>query len=177
MPSEPRLKVHADVPTRRLGTPIQIVRHRPGAPGLRWGFGPGLRPCGALRQLQGLFADNTFWAAGRSRASLAVMLRGSEAVVSAWHLGQLVGFGRATSDGAFRAVLWDVVVAQDLEGQGLGRRLVEALLASPALRSVERIYLMTTKSKGFYERLGFREVHSQWLMLSEGGRSDLPARR
>jgi N-acetylglutamate synthase-like GNAT family acetyltransferase len=105
------------------------------------------------------------------------MLRGSEAVVSAWHRGQLVGFGRATSDGAFRAVLWDVVVAQDLEGQGLGRRLVEALLASPALRSVERIYLMTTKSKGFYERLGFREVHSQWLMLSEGGRSDLPARR
>jgi len=60
------------------------------------------------------------------------MLRGSEAAVSAWQGPRLVGFGRATSDGIFRAVLWDVVVIRDLEGQGLGRRLVETLLmASP----------------------------------------------
>ena len=159
-----------------MGTPIQIVRHRPGALGLRLGFGPGLRPRRALRQLQALFADNTFWAAGRSQASLARMLRGSEAVVSAWQRGQLVGFGRATSDGAYRAVLWDVVIAQGIEGQGLGRRVVESLLTSPALGSVERIYLMTTKSKGFYERLGFREVNSQWLMLKEGETAERAAR-
>jgi len=75
-----------------------------------------------------------------------------------------MGFGRATSDGAFRAVLWDVVVARDLEGQGLGRRLVEALLATPPVASAERVYLMTTNSSGFYERLGFHEVVSQRLM-------------
>ncbi len=92
------------------------------------------------------------------------MLRGSEAVVSAWQGERLVGFGRATSDGQYRAVLWDVVVARDQEGQGLGRRLVEALLEVPAIASAERVYLMTTNSHGFYERLGFKDVANQRLM-------------
>jgi GNAT superfamily N-acetyltransferase len=58
------------------------------------------------------------------------MLLGSCSVVSAWQGDRLVGIGRATSDGVFRAVLWDVVVAEEHQGLGLGRRIVQALLAS-----------------------------------------------
>ena len=76
---------------------------------------------------------HSFWANGRSRAQLGRMLSGSQVVVSAWRGKELVGFGRATSDGVFRAVLWDVVVAEAQQGQGLGRRIVEELLASPAV--------------------------------------------
>jgi N-acetylglutamate synthase-like GNAT family acetyltransferase len=76
-----------------------------------------------------------------------------------------VGFGRATSDGIYRAVLWDVVVIHDLEGQGLGRQIVETLLLAAPVASAEKVYLMTTNSQGFYERLGFREAISQKLML------------
>jgi N-acetylglutamate synthase-like GNAT family acetyltransferase len=47
----------------------------------------------------------------------------------------------------------------------LGRSLVEALLAAPALQHVERVYLMTTNSAGFYEQLGFEVVEHQRLML------------
>ena len=93
------------------------------------------------------------------------MLAGSQAVVSAWRGRRLVGFGRATSDGVFRAVLWDVVVAGDEQGQGLGRQLVEALLASRKLNGVERVYLMTTNSTGFYKRLGFKVITNQKLMI------------
>jgi N-acetylglutamate synthase-like GNAT family acetyltransferase len=93
------------------------------------------------------------------------MLAGSQAVVSAWRGQQLVGFGRATSDGVFRAVLWDVVVAGSEQGRGLGRRLVEALLEAPPLAGVERVYLMTTNSAGFYTQLGFETGDSQKLML------------
>jgi N-acetylglutamate synthase-like GNAT family acetyltransferase len=93
------------------------------------------------------------------------MLAGSQAVISAWQGSRLVGFGRATSDGVFRAVLWDVVVAGEHQGRGLGRRIVEALLQEPALTAVERVYLMTTNSSGFYEQLGFTAVESQRLML------------
>jgi N-acetylglutamate synthase-like GNAT family acetyltransferase len=93
------------------------------------------------------------------------MLAGSQAVVSAWQGSRLVGFGRATSDGVFRAVLWDVVVAGEHQGRGLGRRLVEALLEEPSLQGVERVYLMTTNSSGFYQQLGFVEVKDQQLML------------
>ncbi len=159
-----RRSLRRAVTAGRLGTPIQILRHRPGALGLRLGLGPGLRPRRALQQLQRLFRDNSFWASDRATGDLQRMLRGSEAAVSLWQDGCMVGFGRATSDGVYRAVLWDVVVARHREGQGLGRRLVEALLATPPVKSAERVYLMTTNSSGFYECLGFREVVSQKLM-------------
>jgi N-acetylglutamate synthase-like GNAT family acetyltransferase len=60
-----------------------------------------------------------------------------------------------------------VVVAGEHQGRGLGRRIVEALLQEPALQGVERTYLMTTNSAGFYEQLGFTTVDSQRLMLRE----------
>ena len=93
------------------------------------------------------------------------MLRGSDVAVTAWHGSQLVGFGRATSDGIFRAVLWDVVVDGAYQGRGLGRQIVEGLLERPCLRRVERVYLMTTNSSGFYERLGFSGEHGQQLLV------------
>jgi ribosomal protein S18 acetylase RimI-like enzyme len=118
-----------------------------------------------LGQLRQLFDSHSFWAQNRSRVALARMLLGSCSVVSAWHDGRLVGIGRATSDGVFRAVLWDVVVAADYQGHGLGRRIVQALIASPAVASAERVYLMTTNSGGFYQRLGFTGDHGQQLLV------------
>ena len=80
----------------------------------------------------------------------------------------MAGFGRATSDGIYRAVLWDIVVAGDLQGIGLGRQVVDALLAAPALKNVEKIYLMTTNSSDFYLQLGFKKSHNQELLLITG---------
>lgn len=124
-----------------------------------------------LERLRQLFDARTFWAAGRTTAELRRMLRGSAAVVTAWHGNQLVGFGRATSDGVFRAVLWDVVVAERFQGWGLGRSIVETLLAAPAVAAAERVYLMTTNSAGFYLRLGFTESHGQKLLVRLDGAS------
>ncbi len=108
------------------------------------------------------------------------MLSNSEAVVTAWkrqpgELGrakELVGFGRATSDGLFRAVLWDVVVASSHRGQGIGRVVVNALLETPALIKVERVYLMTTRGQRFYRQLGFRDVGSQHLLMLDQDRKN-----
>ena len=147
-------------------TPIRLVHHAPGAPGLRWlGLGPDLRPSRALLKLQRLFDRHAFWARGRSFAQLRRLLAGSDAVVSLWRGKRLVGFGRAASDGRYRAVLWDIVVAGDLQGRGLGRRVLEALLEAPDLQEEERIYLMTTNSAGFYQQLGFSDAEPQQLLI------------
>jgi len=118
-----------------------------------------------INQVRRLFDTHSFWAQGRDRRALMRMLLGSCSVVSAWRGNHLVGIGRATSDGVFRAVLWDVVVAEEYQGLGLGRRIVEALLSSPAVAASERVYLMTTNSSGFYERLGFNDQHGQHLLV------------
>ncbi len=146
--------------------PIRLVHHAPGAIGLRWlGLGPGLRPSRALLKLQRLFDRHAFWARGRNFNQLRRLLAGSDSVVSLWRGKRLVGFGRATSDGFSRAVLWDIVVAGDLQGHGLGRRVVEELIHTPAVAGVERIYLMTTNSAGFYTQLGFQVSTKQQLMV------------
>ena len=143
----------------------RLILHAPGAPGLRWlGLGPGWLPSRGLFKLQRLLNQHAFWAQGRSIAELRRMLRGSAGVVGLWQGKRLVGFGRASSDGIYRAVLWDLVIPEDLQGKGLGRLLVEALMTSPELRDVERVYLMTTNSSGFYKQLGFLEVEGQRLM-------------
>ena len=144
----------------------QLIHHASGAPGLRLlGLGPGLKPSRGLLKLQRLFNKHAFWARGRSLKELRRMLAGSTAVVSLWRGKRLVGFGRASSDGIHRAVLWDIVVAGDLQGRGLGKQVVEALLEMPALQQVERIYLMTTKSAGFYQQLNFRSAEPQQLLI------------
>ena len=147
-------------------TRYRLVEHASGAPGLRWfGMGPDLRPTRGLLKLQRLFDKHAFWAQQRNQRHLKRMLAGSTVVVSLWRGKRLVGFGRATSDGIHRAVLWDVVVAGDLQGRGLGRRVVEALLSTRSIRGAERIYLMTTNSAGFYEQLGFEAAQQQKLLI------------
>ncbi|WP_094556895.1 GNAT family N-acetyltransferase [Synechococcus sp. 1G10] len=159
---------------------MRLIRHRPGALGLQLGLGPGSTTLGALRKLKRLLDEDSFWAQGRSHQQLRKMLSNSEAVVTAWkrqpgELGrakELVGFGRATSDGLFRAVLWDVVVASSHRGQGIGRVVVNALLETPALIKVERVYLMTTRGQRFYRQLGFRDVGSQHLLMLDQDRKN-----
>ena len=145
---------------------LRLVHHAKGAPGLRLlGSGPGLMPSRGLLKLQRLFHKHAFWAQQRSFAQLRRMLAGSSVVVSLWRGKRLVGFGRASSDGIYRAVLWDVVVAGDLQGRGLGRQVVEALLAAPEIQRAERVYLMTTNSSGFYQQLGFSSAQPQELLI------------
>ena len=137
---------------------IRLIHHRRGALRL------ALRP-GGLNQLRLLFDAHSFWADDRTPSQLRRMLWGSAAAVSAWDGGRLVGFGRATTDGIFRAVLWDVVVAGSHQGRGIGRQVVGSLMERPCVRHAERLYLMTTNSSGFYEQLGFKVIETQKLML------------
>ena len=145
---------------------VKLVTHAPGAPGLRlFGLGPGLRPMHGIYKLQQLLEEHSFWAKGRSLKQIKVLLSHSNAVVSLWSNQRMIGFGRATSDGIYRTVLWDVVVAEDLQGVGLGRQVVEALLKCKTIKGVEKIYLMTTKGSDFYKQIGFQEVEEQKLMI------------
>ena len=93
------------------------------------------------------------------------MLINSTVVVSLWHHNKLIGFGRATSDLVFRAVLWDVVIDSKHQGLGMGKLIIEAILKNKNIRSVEKIYLMTTNSSEFYKQLGFNINKKQSLLI------------
>ncbi len=145
---------------------IFLVKHAPTAPGLRLlGLGPRLTPSNGLLQLQSFLNKNTFWAKGRNKQQICKMLSHSTVVISLWHHNQLIGFGRATSDLVFRAVLWDVVIASEHQGLGMGKLIIEAILKNKKIKSVEKIYLMTTNCSEFYKQLGFKINNNQSLLI------------
>ena len=145
---------------------ISLVQHAPTAPGLRLlGMGPRLTPTNGLGKLQSFLNENAFWAKDRNKQQICKMLSNSTVIVSLWSSNQLIGFGRATSDLVFRAVLWDVVIASDCQGLGFGKLIIEAILTNKKIKSVERVYLMTTKSSEFYKQLGFKLNSKQSLLM------------
>ena len=117
-----------------------------------------------LAQLQSLFQATAFWAHDRDIEGLAVAIANSDPVITVWDGRRTIGFARATSDGIYRATIWDVLIHPDYQGAGLGRKLVETVLSHPKMCRVERIYLMTTHQQSFYQRIGF-EVNSSTTMV------------
>lgn len=118
-----------------------------------------------LIELQALFQRAAFWAQNRTVEDLGIAIANSHPVISVWDRDALIGFARATSDGIYRATIWDVVVHPDYRSTGLGRQLVQTVLAHPHLSRVERIYLMTTHQQRFYERIGFESSASTTMVL------------
>ena len=98
----------------------------------------------------------TYWAADRPRALLARSWAHCLAFGVYAPGGRQVGCGRLLTDYALRAHLGDVFIAPDRRGRGLGRALIETILAHPELATVERWTLTTADAHALYARYGFR---------------------
>ena len=147
---------------------ISIVKHTKGALGLRFlGLGPNLKPMNGLIKLQKLLDDNAFWAKNRTINDLKKCLANSDVVISLWVENEIVGFGRALTDGIYRGVLWDIVIDQNHQGKGFGTLIVKNILSSKKIKNTKKLYLMTTNKKLFYSQLDFKEVISQKLLIRE----------
>ena len=108
------------------------------------------------------------WASGRSPDEIARMLARSFVAVGARKNGKLIGFGRALSDGVFRAVIEDVVVVPEARRLGIGRAMINRLVEE--LGGVEEVALCcVVETVGFYRRLGF-EVFPGAQMKKRTGR-------
>lgn len=72
-------------------------------------------------------------------------------------LKTLIGMARATSDHAFNATIWDVLVDPSYQGQGLGKALVEKIIRALLQRDIGNITLFAdSKVVEFYQNLGFQ---------------------
>ena len=147
---------------------ISLINHFKGAIGLRvFGLGPNLKPTNGLNKLQRFLNRNAFWAKGRTINDLKKCLANSDVIVSLWVGNEIVGFGRALTDGIYRGVFWDIVIDQNHQGKGFGKLIVKNLLSSKKIKNIEKVYLMTTNQKLFYSQLNFKEVSTQILLVIE----------
>jgi ribosomal protein S18 acetylase RimI-like enzyme len=104
---------------------------------------------------------------GRSPEQLRASFANSYATCIAYADGRIVGTARALSDGVCNAYVVDVWTHSALRRQGIGRKMMETLLAQlPG----QHVYLFTDDAVEFYRQLGFKEwgiglgrVVGQWL--------------
>ena len=69
---------------------------------------------------------------------------------------RLVGFSRATSDHAFNATIWDVVVHPDFQGRGLGKELMKQMIKKLRSEDISNVTLFADPQVvEFYKGLGF----------------------
>ena len=147
---------------------ISLINHSKGAIGLRFfGLGPNLKPTNGLNKLQKLLDRNAFWAKSRTIKDLKKCLANSDVIISLWVDNEIVGFGRALTDGIYRGVLWDIVIDQNYQSKGYGTLILKSLLSSKKIKNTKKIYLMTTNKKLFYSKHNFKEVTSQDLLIRE----------
>ncbi len=69
---------------------------------------------------------------------------------------KMVGFGRAISDGAYQAAIYDCAVVDVYQGKGLGKLIVQKILIQ--LKDCNIILYASPGKEDFYEEQGFSRM-------------------
>jgi spermidine synthase len=104
-------------------------------------------------------------------AWIDALVKGSFCFVGAFAGSEMIGMGRAVSDGVSDAYIQDVVVMKDLRGRGIGAAIIREIVGFLRERRIGWIGLVAEPgTKPFYRRLGFEvmEGYAPMLLKKEG---------
>lgn len=100
------------------------------------------------------FLSTSYWAQGRSRATVEESIRNS-LCFGAYVGNAQVAFARVVTDFATFAYLADVFVVPDWRGRGISKRLMVEVLSHPRLGNLSFL-LRTRDAHGLYRQFGFQ---------------------
>ncbi|MCE2901007.1 MAG: GNAT family N-acetyltransferase [Gemmatimonas sp.] len=100
------------------------------------------------------FLTTTYWSPGIPRETLERAIAHS-LCIGGYVNGQQVAFARLVTDRATFAYLADVFVLPSHRGQGLSRRLLEALMSHADVQGLRRMLLVTRDAHGLYAKVDF----------------------
>ena len=98
----------------------------------------------------------TYWAANRPRAAIELSIQHS-VCFGLFHYGRQIGFARAVTDHATFTWICDVIIATEHRGQGLGKWMIECVIAHPQLQTASQV-LGTRDAHTLYEHFGFQRT-------------------
>jgi ribosomal protein S18 acetylase RimI-like enzyme len=105
------------------------------------------------------FLSMSYWAEGIPRPLLERAIRHSLGF-GLYEKERQIGFARVITDGATFAYLCDVYVLPEHRGRGLGKWLMECVMAHPELQGLRRFSLVTRDAHALYRPFGFTEIRS-----------------
>ncbi|MBI4675716.1 MAG: GNAT family N-acetyltransferase [Chloroflexi bacterium] len=112
------------------------------------------------------FLARAYWAQGRTREVIARSIQNS-ICFGLYDGDKQIGFARVISDRATFAYLCDVYIADECRGRGLGKWLMEVVMAHPELQGLRRWTLATRAAHGLYRQFGWTELKSpeRWMEI------------
>jgi len=112
------------------------------------------------------YLTRSYWSPGIPRAVVEKAIAGSLCFGLFSEQRNQVGFARAITDGATFAYLADVYVLEEHRGKGLGKWIVETILAHPSLQGLRRILLATRDAHELYAQFGFEPLATPESLMS-----------
>jgi predicted GNAT family N-acyltransferase len=113
------------------------------------------------------------WWEDREVEGVRDALAETEVAVGVEDGGNLVAAARVLTDYTYYATVFDVIVAADRRGEGLGETLMDAVVGHPDLQDVPGLSLLCrTGLVPFYESVGF-ELFDPEYEMPEGGTEEL----
>ena len=88
----------------------------------------------------------------------------SYAVVFVFEDENLIGFGRAISDGAYQAAIYDVAVLPDYQGKGIGKLILQQIVEKCPQCNI--ILYSSPGKEQFYETLNFRRMKTGMALFT-----------
>jgi len=109
-------------------------------------------------------AEESYWAKTRSLEQTRTAIEHS-LCYGVYEDGRQIGFARVVSDQATFAYVGDVFVLDEFRGQGIGKRLMEVIVADPRLQNLRRWVLATRDAHGLYEQFEFSGLRypERWM--------------
>jgi GNAT superfamily N-acetyltransferase len=109
-------------------------------------------------------SEHSYWARWRTREQNDRIIDAS-LVFGVYEDGRQVAHARVVTDTVVFGYLGDVFVVPEARGRGVGKALMEAVLAHPHVRDLKRLALVTDDAHGLYEQYGFAPLDDvrKWM--------------
>ena len=113
--------------------------------------------------------SRAYWAKNRTREVITRSMQNS-LVFGVYDSDHQIGLARVVTDHATFAWLCDVYILEEYRGRGIGKWLMETILARPDLQGMRRFLLATRDAHELYSRYGFTPLHnpSRWMEKFDG---------
>ena len=110
------------------------------------------------------YLARSYWSPGIPRATVERAIANSLAF-GVFDGPEQIGFARVVTDRATFAYLADVYILEPHRGRGLGKRLVETILAHEDLQGLRRFLLATRDAHPLYAAFGFKPLAAPDRMM------------
>ena len=90
----------------------------------------------------------------------------SYVTVFVYHDNRMIGFGRAISDGAYQAAIYDCAVVPEFQGKGIGRMIMKNILSK--VNPCNIILYASPGKEGFYQKHEFRKMRTGMARFIKG---------